>query len=266
VSDITVPSWRQRPEKSAVSGRMLVVAGGLLGLAALGGAVAWGISRMGPRPVPVIEADSRPLKIRPENPGGLLVPNQDQLVLEPPSVRRAAERSQSATARLDAGPEMPALDVLRQQAAPPAPPAPSLVAPPAAPLPAPVAFAPEELAAPPAAPAQPAPRLAQSAPTQPTAPATVEPAAPALQPVVGGRQQIQLGALSSEAAAKTEWERLQRRVPELAGFQPRITRLEREGQATLYRLRTGGLADQAAARALCEAVRDKGGNCAVLGS
>ncbi|MBV1798429.1 SPOR domain-containing protein [Siccirubricoccus sp. G192] len=247
-----------------MSGRMLVVAGGLLGVAALGGAVAWGISRMGPRPVPVIEADSRPLKIRPENPGGLLVPNQDQLVLEPPSVRRAAERSQSATARLDAGPEMPALDVLRQQAAPPAP---AVVAPPAAPLPAPVAFAPEEPAVPPTAPAQPAPRLAQAVPAQPAAaPAAVEPAAPALQPVAGGRQQIQLGALSSEAAAKTEWERLQRRVPELAGFQPRITRLEREGQATLYRLRTGGLADQAAARALCEAVRDKGGNCAVLGS
>ena len=81
------------------------------------------------------------------------------------------------------------------------------------------------------------------------------------QPVANGRAIVQLGALSSEDAARGEWERLQRRVPELAGFQPRITRLERDGLSTLYRLRTGGLPDAAAAKALCEAVRARSGQC-----
>ena len=34
---------------------------------------------------------------------------------------------------------------------------------------------------------------------------------------------------------------LAKRVPELAGFQPRISKTERDGQAPLYRLRAGGL-------------------------
>jgi hypothetical protein len=230
---------------------MLAFAGGALGVLAVSGAVIWGVSRSGPRTIPVIEADSRPVKVRPEDPGGLRVPNQDQLVLEPASVRRAAERNAGTHARLDRGPEAPAFDLLRQQAAPPAPAqiaaAPIAVAPAAPALPPPVAVTP--VALPPVA--------------QPVAPPVAAPAT--LAPVAHGRAQVQLGALASEEAARGEWERLTRRVPELAGFQPRITKFEREGQATLYRLRTGGLADTAAARGLCEAVRAKGGACTAFG-
>ncbi|MCO6420017.1 hypothetical protein JYK14_28250, partial [Siccirubricoccus sp. KC 17139] len=124
MSDIAVPSWRARPERpAAVSWRMLAFAGGALGVVAVAGAVAWGVSRSGaPRIIPVIEPDGRPVKIRPENPGGLQVPNQDQLVLEPAAVRRAAERLAGVNARLAEGPEAPALEQLRRQAAPPEPP------------------------------------------------------------------------------------------------------------------------------------------------
>lgn len=261
MSDLAVPSWRPRPEKQGVSVRMLAVAGGLLGLAALGGAVAWGVSRMGPQPVPVIEADARPLKVRPENPGGMIVPNQDQLVLEPAAVRREAER-RSGSARLDSGPEAPQLDLLQRQAAPPpptlaAPPPPTALATNAAPLAPPVAAPP---AAAPLA-AMPAPR-----PAAPAAPA-VTPVVPApATPVANGRAMIQLGALPSEEAARTEWDRLAKRVPELAAFQPRISRFEREGQAPLFRLRAGGLADAAAAKSLCDVVRAKGAACIPFGS
>ena len=43
-----------------------------------------------------------------------------------------------------------------------------------------------------------------------------------------------------------------------------VVRFEREGQPTLYRLRTGGFADVAAAQAFCEQARAKQMPCAVI--
>ncbi|TDH64255.1 SPOR domain-containing protein [Dankookia rubra] len=252
MSDLAVPSWRPRQEKQGLSVKMLAVAGGLVGAVALAGAVAWGLSRMGPQPVPVIEADVRPLKVRPENPGGMVVPNQDQLILEPLAVRREAER-RSSNSRLDQGPEAPQLDLLKRQAAPPPP----TLAEPAAPAPA--APTPAPTPAPPTALANNAAPLAPPVAAQRPAPAA--PAAAA----VNGRAMIQLGALATEEAARAEWDRVAKRVPELAGFQPRITKVERDGQTPLFRLRAGGLADAAAAKTLCEAVRAKGGACVPVG-
>ena len=260
MSEIVVPSWRPSQEKPAVSVRMLAVAGGLLGVVALGGAVVWGLSRLGPRPVPVIEADPRPLKIRPDQPGGMVVPNQDQVVLEGASQRRLADRSRSTVAQLDTGPEAPAFDLLRQQAAPAPPPA-GL----AATMPAPTATTP----APTAANTPSALGTATAALPPPVALAfTATVAAPAMVtaaalpgPVAGGRSHVQFGALNSEEAARAEWDRLVRRAPELAAFQPRIMRLDREGQPTLWRLRATGLADAAAAKTLCDAVRARNIPC-----
>lgn len=263
MSDIVVPSWRPSQEKPAVSGRMLAIAGGLLGVAALGVAATWGISRMGPRPVPVIEADARPLKVRPDSPGGMVVPNQDQLVLEGAAQRRAAERGRTTVAQLDSGPEAPALDLLRQHVSPPA----TALA--AAAIPAP--SAPSNPS--PAASAAPSSLGGQSPAIAPPVAAPVAltatiaaPAAALPGPVAGGRSYAQFGALNSEEAARAEWERLVRRVPELAAFQPRITRLEREGQPTLWRLRAPGLPDAAAAKALCDAVRARGAACMPSGA
>jgi hypothetical protein len=239
---------------------MLAVAGGLLGLVALGAAGAWGISRMGPRPVPVLEADPRPVKVRPDAPGGTVVPNQDQLVLEGASQRRAADRNRTTVAQLDTGPEAPALDLLRHQAGPrhaaPAPVAATPATTPAAGAPSAVAAAstPSSLGG--------AATTTTLPPPVPVAAAVTAPATAALPgPVAGGRSYAQFGALNSEEAARAEWERLVRRAPELAAFQPRVTKLEREGQPTLWRLRATGLADTAAARALCDAVRARGVAC-----
>ncbi|WP_242481970.1 SPOR domain-containing protein, partial [Paracraurococcus ruber] len=85
------------------------------------------------------------------------------------------------------------------------------------------------------------------------------------RPVAGGKGMVQLGALPTEEAARAEWERLARRVPELAGFRPRVVKLDRDGQPPLFRLRTGGLADAAAAKALCDLVKAKGGACNPIG-
>lgn len=256
-----VPSYRvPRDWGSGASTRLLLIAGGLLGAVALGGAVIWGVSRMGsiggPRSVPVIEADPRPIKVRPENPGGLVVPNTDQMVLEPLAVRRAAEARQGANAQLAPQAEAPQLDLLRRAAAPPAPaPIPGVEglrdSPPGRPDATPSSLGARTAALPPpvAAPA--------------TAPAMATPPAP--PSAAPGRVQIQLGALATEEAARAEWARLQRRVPALAGRQPVITKLDRGAeQPPLFRLRTGGLADAAAARELCEAVKGVGGACSLI--
>jgi len=44
-------------------------------------AYQWGLERGYREEVPVIRADAGPVKVKPDNPGGLVVPNQDKLVL-----------------------------------------------------------------------------------------------------------------------------------------------------------------------------------------
>ena len=83
MSDVPVPSYRVRPADDGPSWRMLALAGGFLGVVAVGGAAFWGAARIGgPRTVPVIEPDPRPIKVRPEDPGGLRVANQDEFIFD----------------------------------------------------------------------------------------------------------------------------------------------------------------------------------------
>ena len=53
----------------------------------------WGLTRGGGHQAPLIEADARPIKVRPDNPGGLRVPNQDVVIFEGAGRTRPAERS-----------------------------------------------------------------------------------------------------------------------------------------------------------------------------
>ena len=229
MSDVT-PSYRLRAgrDPGGSSWRMIAIGGGLLAALGIGALAIWGLAREGTGGVPLVEADPRPVRVRPTDPGGLRVQNQDELIFD--RDRRPANN----TARLAPEAEGPRLDALRQQVAPPP-------APVAAPNPAPAAAAP-----PAAAPA--APAAARTAP-----------------PANTGRIQVQIGALPTEEAARAEWERLVRRAPELLGDRrPTVARFEREGQTPLFRLRTGMFADADAARTFCESLRSKGGNCTVL--
>jgi hypothetical protein len=77
---------------------------------------------------------------------------------------------------------------------------------------------------------------------------------------------VQLGALPTEDAARTEWARLSRLLPDqFRGRSPVVIRFDRANADPVWRLRTGGFADAGAARSFCEAVRLRGGACAVVG-
>lgn len=223
---------RQRTRRLALIGAGAVVAvfAAVFGIRAM---VTGGGGRGGD--VPVVEADARPTRVRPEQPGGLAVPNQDRLIFDRPAGRAAGTAPQQAA--LAPPPEAPAPPP-RTPTPPPAPP-PQAAAPPA-PVPAPT----QPVAARPAAPA-----------ATPAQPAALPPPTPA------GRVQVQLAAVGTREEALAEWERARRRAPELvASRSPNVVPLEREGR-TLYRLRTGGFADGAAARTWCEQIRTKGFSC-----
>jgi hypothetical protein len=225
---------------------MFIIAGSVLAAGAVIAALVWGFSRASSRNAPLIEADARPIKIRPDNPGGLRVPNQDELIFD----RNRGARS-AAPGGLAPEAENPRVDQLRSQLAERAAQEAARNAPPPAQ---------------PAAPATPSAPATASALNAPSLPAPVPTTAERFAPVANGRVQVQLGALPSETGARGEWDRLQKRAPELLGNRRvSLAPFDREGQTTLYRIRTGGFADATTARAFCEEMKTRSIPCMVIG-
>ncbi|WP_376090206.1 SPOR domain-containing protein [Roseomonas sp. CCTCC AB2023176] len=293
MSDFTVPSYRIRPARTGYEfpwRMMAIAAGGVAVLGALGGG-AWYLMKRGSGPVPVIEADNRPIRVRPSDAGGMRVANQDERIFD--HGRRGAAPApagqQANGQRLAPEPERPNLDALRQAAQPrpgqPAP-APAPAAQQAARPGQPAAAPGTQSAAPPAPtvsgppagslvplPSNPAPATATAttatgntgAGTAAPQPAVAAPMAAPPRPV-NPRILIQVGALGSEEAARNEWDRLTRRAPELAGRTASFPRADRgPDQAPMWRIRTGGFTDADAARQFCEGLRQKGAPCTVIG-
>ncbi len=190
----------------------------LVGGWALGGRRAGGI--------PVIHADTQPLRIKPTNPGGMQIAGANEQMLNDTA---------GQTATMTPTAEAPAPQALRAQLPPP--PAPAAVAPPPS----------LAASAPVAAPAIPA---AVPAPIAAPAPAATDSAAT-----------VQLAALATDTAAHTEWERLQKRMPDLLGGKhPVFERAEHDGKP-VWRLRLGGFVNVAAATHFCAELRAKGSAC-----
>jgi hypothetical protein len=217
--------------------RLALIAAGIGGtlLLVVGGYELGGSRHTG---VPVIQADSSPLRVKPANPGGLQVAGagedvfsggSDHETMAPPP-EAPAPQALRAELKRDEKPATPTAPA--QASALPAPPAP-----------------------PTAAPAGPAANVAVAGPARQVAAAT--PAA------ATGSTQVQLAAMDSEAAAKAEWDRLTRRMPDLLGKrQPAVERADHDGH-TIWRLRTGGFTDIASATSFCERVRSKGAGCSI---
>jgi hypothetical protein len=75
---------------------------------------------------------------------------------------------------------------------------------------------------------------------------------------------VQLFAAPSQADARAAWTWLQDRLPKaLKGHSPQVVPGQTDGQP-IWRLLTGGFADQAAAATFCNQVRDVGAQCKVV--
>ena len=76
---------------------------------------------------------------------------------------------------------------------------------------------------------------------------------------------VQLGAFSSEGAARAEWQRLKMEVPELLMDRPPTISMAMHDGVKFWRLRTRGFADMTTAHGFCAQLRPASGQCLVLG-
>ena len=290
---LSVTAWPQR--------RFLWIGAGVLALVlvVLGALVLVSSSRGPVAPkdvaqVPVIHAEEKPFKVRPENPGGMDIPHQDKLIYQ----RLRGEERPIKVERLLSEPEKPL------PPPEPAPPPPVAASPGGASAPAgdadpAVADAIERsivergLIQPPDAEADamgeeegmvaneaaggegatttaipvPQPRpsaragetAALSARLAPSGSATPAPAA------ASASFRIQLGAFAAPDKADDAWRRLQAQHPGLLGaLKPETSRVEVPDRGTLYRLRAGPIEGEERARALCQDLIGRGAGCLVV--
>jgi hypothetical protein len=183
--------------------------------------------------VALIRADERPTKVKPDQPGGMAIPDQNvSLYNEKPGGAQVENL-------LPAAPQpMPRPAPAPKEAAIPTPP----VAPaPTASVASPPATAPPVAGSP----AKPAAKAAPP-PKQPA------PVAAAAAPAGKGPIQLRLASLRSPEAARDEWARLKRENSDLLGNLTAVAvRTDLGDQGIYYRIQAGSFGDAAAAEKLC---------------
>lgn len=231
---------------------------------------------------PIIQAQEGPSKIRPENPGGMTVPNQDKEVFN----RLETEKQAGKVERLLPAPEKPMTppappviaseELTKMETAagvktPEPPPAPAAVqapmpAPPATPEVAPKTV--EQLAAtPPKAP----PASPKAKPAAKTEKAASEPKPAAKKTTVANRTpsgsyRVQMSSLRSQSAVQKSWVSVRKRHADLLGrLSLSIESVTLSGgRGTYYRMQAGPLASRAQASALCASLKKRKQSCIVV--
>ncbi len=237
--------------------RPTAIIGVLVLLAAVGGAGWLAYDRGGePEETPLIRADGGPIKVRPEDPGGMAVPDQDKLIYQTLNggvVDETVERLLPPPEEPLPAPEPPVPEVVVEP--PPVPDAqdgsiPSL--PPAeidgqTETPAAVAAPPE-----PAAP-------------EPVAPPSAEPVAP--PPAADeGRYMVQLASFRSIDAADRAWRRAVKKNGDLLNvYTARVVRADLGVDKGVYfRLRVGPFAKRDDAKTMCAKLKARNVDCIVV--
>ena len=184
--------------------------------------------------VPLIRADDRPTKVKPDQPGGMAIPDQN--------VSLYNEKTGGA-------------------------PVEKLLPPPEQPMPRPApgvkeATTPAPLTAAPAT--QPAQPEAKASAKVTPKPAAVGPAKPAatVAAAPGGKVQLQLASLRSPEAAREDWARLKRENPDLLGKLTAVAvRTDLGDKGIYYRILAGSFGDAAAAEKLCGELKRRNLGC-----
>ena len=233
-------------------GVMLLFAGGLWFAYVQGTRYAGG-SAQNAGAVPLLRADERPTKVKPEQPGGMPMPDQnislynDSLAKAPvekllPPPEQPMPRPVPPPVKPAAAPQivMPPPEAAPQAGATPATPAAA-----ASKTPAPPAAAPQATA-PPAA----APRETQTA----SVPVPSEPAAAV---------EVRLGSLRSVEGAREEWQRLKRENGDLLGnLKANAVSVDLGEKGIWYRIVAGPL-DETGAERLCSEMKRRNHGCIV---
>ncbi|MGD8325626.1 MAG: SPOR domain-containing protein [Sphingomonadales bacterium] len=184
--------------------------------------------------LPVIEAPDEPHKILPDDPGGAEIPGQDKLVLE-----AANGDDVEGDTRLATPAETP---VEREAGGSFVEPEPETVEQAFEATPPPVQVEPEP------APVKPKPQAQTQAQTQ---------------TATNGRYLIQLGAFSTDVRARTGWQQIQDKYPNIVGDLTLDTQIATVNGRTIYRLRGAALPTRAEADRRCAALKAAGQGCLV---
>jgi cell division septation protein DedD len=264
-SSIAYESGRRRSSRR----RLVTLLAVLLVVGAFAG-IVWNAYNQGQQSngdgvVPLIQADNAPTKVRPDQPGGLDVPNQDKLIYDRLTPGQAPPNS---VERLLPPPEAP---VARPEPAPAVPQATESLLPEATPTPAPrtPVQASNNLEPPSIEPRQAAPAAPAATPAQPAKPAPSTPSVVAsLPPSTAGAPgsfRVQLGAVRSQDAAHKEWARIQKANNDLLGkLGLAVSQANLGDRGTFYRIQAGPVGDQAAASDLCTKLKARNVSCIIV--
>jgi len=229
-----------------------------------------------PGPVPVIGPDAGPVKVIPDNPGGVTVPDQDKVILN-------GDKAQPKVEQLLPPPETPLASPGVQPAPPPAP-QPVAQQPPAPPpqssspaeAPSQAASLPEaapQLASPPPPAASISPRPAPVAvivpppPPKPAMTAAVPAAPPPAAALPAGKGYfLQLGSVRSAEDAQASWTRLKTAQPDiLAPLPANAVKVDLgPDRGVYYRIMAGPIADEASAARSCNTLKQRNVACILV--
>jgi cell division protein FtsN len=281
----------KRERKSGGAGKAVLLLGAAVLLVGAGMGAGWLFysNKAGTGAgAPLVRAPQEDIKVRPDEPGGMDVPDTDKGVYDVVSGNAGEPKTEKlldAPERPQVPEDSPAaaegpLDITKQPAPPSepisAPPpvvakAPEPVSDPAtespAPSPAPIGnVASEPVAAPPAAPQEearaPEPK---PEPPKPAEPVQLVKAKPAAEAPGTDSWRVQVGALRDEDTARKEFARLQKVHPDLLGsLGLSIMKVDITGKGTFYRMRAGPLDNRAAAASLCEGLKAKKVPCLLV--
>ncbi|HEC90382.1 MAG TPA: SPOR domain-containing protein [Alphaproteobacteria bacterium] len=226
--------------------------------------------------VPLIRAAEGPVKVRPDNPGGMIVPDRDKLVYD-----RMQGMEGRPAERLLPPPEIPlappGAETLEKTVTAPAV-MPSPVTSPPALEPAARPTTKEVLAAKPPSPPPPVledevkkltaaakPKAKKEAATPAAKPETLMARAAKPPKAQASVYRVQLAAVRTQKRAREEWGRLQKKHSTLLGLLTMsLTRADLGTKGVFYRLRAGPLATESAARELCDELAKRKVGCLII--